>query len=588
MSATKTKSKARKSRPVLSSAIRRHPAHRYALDVVAGQIVACRWVRLACQRYLDDLVHGRERGLRFDPREAQDAITYCEQLEHVVDPFAGQKIHLEPWEQFILWNLYGWIRKDGTRRFRVGYISVARKNGKTTLLASLGNYHTHGEGEVGARVYAAATKRDQARELFDISAQQIRRSVELREVMRPYRGRIVVESTNSYYTTFGRDSETEDGRNPSMAMIDEYHAHPDSGMFDVVKSGMASRAQPLLLVITTAGFDKACACYVEQHDRAEPILEGTIEDDSYFAIIFTLDDPDKEWTQQRAWEKANPNLGVSVSVDFLREQVREASQSPAKRNAVLTKNFNVWTEAQTRWILAERWARNGAAVDEAALHGRPCFGAFDLASTIDITAWVLEFPPVGSETLYQVLYRFFMPEDRVRERTQKDRVPYDVWVREGFISATPGDVIDYAFVRRRIIQDARTFRIQEVGFDPYNATDTVTQLQDLGLQMIQIPQTYAILSPASKKWETDVLAARFATGANPVMAWMVSCTEVKANADDGFKPVKPDRRTSAKRIDGVIASIMAHSRAVLFHGRERFVNDPTPRPAGAGLRGKEF
>lgn len=577
----------------MASAIADHPAHHYALDVVAGAIVACRWVKLACERYLRDLETAGKRGLRFDVDAATHAILFIGLLKHFKDRYANTFFRLERWQQFIVWNLFGWLRADGSRRFRIAYITLGRKNGKTSKAAAIADYCFIADGIAGGRVYAAATKRDQAREVFDASKSFIQSNRDLRAMTTIHRNAMSIPETGSTFTLLGKDSKTEDGRDPSAAVIDEYHAHPDSSMYDVIRDGMGSRSQPLLLIITTAGFERDSACYREQTERAEAILEGREQDDSYFAIIYTLDkDADGNYEDpfgdETIWPKANPNLGVSLHEEYLRELVREARQSPRRQNAVLTKNFNVWTQAMTRWIHHETWAACSTAVSPDGLRGQVCYAGWDLSTVIDITAWVLCFPPETEESgPFQWLYRFFMPADVVAERTKSDRVSYDLWVERGFITATPGNVIDYSFLKKQILDDAAVYDIREIGYDPHNAHQLATELDEEGFTLVPIRQTFPSLSFPSKEFERLVLAGRFAHGNNPVMSWMVSCTEVATDSNDNIKPVKPDRRKSHRRIDGVAASINALDRAVRHLGegqRTPFVNERTPRPPTAGIR----
>lgn len=545
-----------------------HPAEQYQADILKGRIPAGRYVQMACERQARDLVDGPGRGLHFDREAAQHRIEFYRFCRHSKGEWAGQVIEPEPWQQYIKWCVYGWYRDDGTRRFRTVYEEVARKNGKSTDLSVDGLYLLGFDGEPGAEVFNAATKRQQARIIHGESVRMVKSSPALRKLLQVFKDNIHIRETASKFEPLGRDSNTEDGLNVHGALIDEYHAHPDSGMYDVLRSGMGSRRQPLLYIITTAGFDRACACY-ELREYAIQVLKGSFEDDALFAIIYTLDLPEKEgdeggddWLDESVWIKANPNLGVSVKIEDMRDMAREAEVSPSARTNFLTKKLNVWTNAEVIWIPHEKWASCNFSVDADALRGRPCYGGMDLSTTTDITAWVMCFPPIDHDDRYLFLFKFFLPQADLRDRVKRDRVPYDDWIRRGLVMATPGNVIDYEFIKAEILECAARYDLREIAYDPYNSSQLVTELMDEGIEMVLFRQGFLSMSPASKDFEKRVLAKEIAHGGNPVMAWMVSCASVAQDPSGNIKPVKPDRKKSSKRIDGVVASIMALDRAV--------------------------
>jgi len=375
---------------------------------------------------------------------------------------------------------------------------------------------------------------------------------------------VVIPGTASFMRPLGADSDTEDGLNPHFVLVDEYHAHKSAEMLNVMESGMGARRQPLVFIITTAGKEKQCACFQEERALVVNILEKNIEPvpQNIFGIIYTLDDDD-DWLDENTWIKANPNLGVSLSWDYLRKRVAEAVASPEKQNDVKTKNLNIWTQAETRWISSEAWKACPSKFIPDSLTGRSCYGGLDLSTNIDLTAWVLCFPPLDRGGEFIFLYRFFMPADNLLERQRRDRVPYVVWSGQGLITATPGNVIDYDLIESRILEDAAKYKIVEVAYDPYNATEIVNHLVDKGVNMIPHRQGFVSMSGPSKTFEEKVLARKINHGGNPVMTWMVSCTEIKYGEGDLIKPVKPDRKKTGKRIDGVIASVMALGRATM-------------------------
>lgn len=406
------------------------------------------------------------------------------------------------------------------------------------------------------------TKKDQARIIHRISTRMVKASPALRKTLGTFKDSIFCESMGGTFIPLGQDSKTEDGWNVHAALVDEYHAHPDSTLHDVMRSGMGSREQPLMLIITTAGFDKTSACYQER-EYLVGILEGTFDDESYFGIIYTVDDENK-WDDEIEWKKSNPNLGISVSVDDMWDMCLKAKNSPSKQNEFKTKKLNIWTETLTRWITSEAWDACGTPVDADGLCGRECVGAFDLSSVSDLTAWALCFKPDVSSDPYRFLFRFFLPQYDLEKRFVSKDVLNQIrnWIRQGFITATPGNSIDYDFVMEQIRSDGERFDIKEIPYDPYNATQVVNELMKDGFELTPFRQGFLTMSPAAKSFEAAVLDKRIAHGNNPVMRWMIACTDVQSDPAGNIKPVKPDRGKSAKRIDGVIASIMSYARAM--------------------------
>jgi phage terminase large subunit-like protein len=504
-----------------------------------------------------------EKEFYFDIEAAQHRIDFYQFCRHSEGRWAGQVFEPAPWQQFVDWNIYGWKwKKNDKRRFRTAYVEVSRKNGKSSKIATDGLYMLGYDGEHGAQVFTAATKKDQARIIHRISTRMVKASPALRKQLGTFKDSIYCESMGGTFIPLGQDSKTEDGWNVQAALVDEYHAHPDATLYDVLRSGMGSREQPLMLIITTAGFDKASACYQER-EYLVSILEQTFQDESYFGIIFTVDDEDK-WDDETEWLKANPNLTVSVSLDDMRDMCMKAKNSPSKQNEFKTKKLNIWTETLTRWITSEAWDACGTSVDADGLAGRTCYGAFDLSSVSDFTAWVLCFPPDVSSDLYKFVFRFFLPQYDLDKRFTSRDVLNQItgWVRQGFVTATPGNSIDYDFIMEQIRTDGERYDIKEIPYDPYNATQVVNDLMKDGFELTPFRQGYLTMSPAAKAFESAVLDKRIAHGNNPVMKWMVSCTDVQSDPAGNIKPVKPDRGKTSKRIDGVIASIMAYSRSM--------------------------
>lgn len=545
-------------------------AEEYIQSVLSGSVQACKWVRLAVQRHVNDLAQTKDPSypFYFDEKAAQRVILFGQDQYHTKGEWAKQrlKISLEPWQQFIIWVIFGWKRKETrTRRFTKAYVEVARKAGKTIVGAILANYMLYADGEEGAEVYFCATKKDQAKIGWSVAQDQIRKNPALSERATTYKqnSTVVLNNSTSIMRPIGQDSDTEDGLSPSFVLIDEYHAHRSADLLNVMQNGMGARSQPLMFIITTAGFDKNSPCFSEERTMVTGILDGSISPapDNVFGIIYTLDEDD-DWADQKVWAKANPNLGISVYPKFLEDQVAQALASPSKQNDVLTKNFNIWTQAVTRWISAEAWEECPNHLVDLA--GRECAGAFDLSSTTDLTAWVLCFPPKDLENAYTLKCRFFLPSDDLIARERRDKVPYSLWAQQGFLTLTPGNVIDYAFVESQIMADAEIYDIKDVACDPWNAKQTILRLQDEGMEIAQFSQNITSMSGPTKEFERKVLSGEINHMNNPILRWMISCTEVKSYPEGNIKPVKPDTRTTGKRIDGVVASIMALDRAMLL------------------------
>lgn len=555
-----------------------YSAAQYMEDVLSGKQVACKWVKLAVKRHLNDLEKAEKRDpdfpYYFDEAQAKRAIDFKQELKHTQGEWANPRLHdprirLEPWQQFIDWNLFGWRRKeDDCRRFTKSYVTVGRKNGKTVDAAATANYcfYVDSPREIGPEVYCVATKKEQARKAWDEMKGQIEKHPFLDNKTRIYKQNhtITIPGTASVVRMLGKDSKTEDALNPHFVIVDEYHAHPDNSMLEVMESGMGARQQPLIYIITTSGFDKSCACYQEEHLLAEKVLERSMEPipESFFCIIYTIDEED-DWTDPKVWIKANPNLGVSVKWRYLEERIQEALISPAKQNKIKTKNLNIWTQAESRWILDDVWKACGFPVKEEILKRRICFLGLDLSASQDITAEVLCFPPEEDENLYQFLYRFFIPEENILEKERKDKVPYSYWIEKGLVIATPGNVIDYDFIEQQILNDAKEYEIKEIAYDPWKAQEIVNHLSEAGFTMVPIYQRYSGMALHTDTFEKKVLGKEIAHDGNPVMSWMVSCTEVKSDRQGNIMPMKPRRETTGKRIDGVTASIMGLGRAVI-------------------------
>ncbi len=543
-------------------------AEAYVDDVLSGELVACRWVKLACERHRADLATGHERGLWFDETAARVAIAFFSVLHHWKGEWGGEPVTLDPCQQFWLWSLFGWKREDGTRRFRTAYLEVGRKNGKTTIAAGIGLYLAFVEGEPGAEVYTAATKRDQAKICHKDATEMVRRSPQLRKLVGVYRDNLHHVDSGSKFEPLSADYNTLDGLNIHGTIADELHAWPGTELWGVLKTAVGSRRQPLTLAITTAGMDQHGICY-QQREYVTRILKSIVEDDSYWGIIYTLDnrldwpdlEDDDDWQEEGNWKKANPLLGVSKKWDTMRSDANEAANKPAELNNFLRYHMNIWTQATVRWINPVHWAACGQlAVDEEALAGRRCYGGLDLSSTGDITALALMFLPEAGEEAYQAIVRCWLPEENMLERVRRDQVPYDVWARQGYITLTPGNVIDYDWILAEIGELMGRYEIVEIGFDRWGASKIQTDLMDMGGSNFVVPigQGFASMSPPMKDLEVKIGNQTLAHGNNPVLTWMADNTVARS---DPAGNIKPDKEKSREKIDGIVALIMANDRA---------------------------
>ena len=540
---------------------------RYIDDVISGRVLTGRLERLMVERQLQDLESGAERGLVWRPELGEIVVDFCGLLNHSKGRWAGKPLKLEPWQQFYVTCLFGWLRADGTRRFRRSYLEVARKNGKSTLAAALALYGLVADGEGGAEIYCGATKKEQARIVFSEAQRMVKASPALSDVVVVHQHSIFIRDTASRFVPLSADDKRTSGHNTHFAIMDELHEHRTDELWNVMITSMGAREQPLMMSTTTAGDDDNSICGQER-DYAERVLEGTVEADSFFPAVYAVDE-ESEWESEAAWRKANPNLGISVSLDDMRELAKEARENLRKLNAFLRYRLNAWVSATARWFRSEVWDACGEeAVSEEELAGRPCYGGLDLASIEDVAAWILLFPPTGDEELHRVLCRFFVPQDSIARRSQKVSVPYDVWAREGHLTATPGNVIDHDFIFAQIDADAQRFEIQDIAFDRWGAARVYTEVEKLGLTMVQMGQGYASMSGPSKELERLALQARIAYGDQPVMRWM-GHNVVKT--EDPAGGIKPDKSKSKEKIDGIVALIMALDRAMRHRGPKRSV-----------------
>ncbi|MCJ7676770.1 MAG: terminase large subunit [Anaerolineales bacterium] len=525
----------------------------YAEDVIAGRIVAGRLVRLACERHLRDLETGKERGLHFDAEQAEHDIAFFALSKHSKGEWAGQPFILEPWEAFIVGCLFGWKRVDGTRRFRDAEVELARKNGKSSLAARIALKMAFFDNEPGAEVYAAATKREQAKIVWSEGSRAVKATPAFKRRITAFVGNLHIEATAQKFEPLGADADNMDGLNVHCAVVDELHAHKTRHMLDVLTTATGARRQPLIFVITTAGFDRNSVCW-ERHDYSVKVLEGILPDDTFFAYIAGIDEGD-DWRDESVWSKANPNLGVSVKAEDLRVKCKRAQEVPGQQNAFRQLHLNEWTQQASRWLDMAVWDENGEPFDPTLLEGKECYAGLDLSSTKDITALALWFPAESRGLFY-----FWVPEEGIRQRADRDRVPYDVWVRQEYIEATAGNVVDYDIIRVRVNELRQLYNIREIAVDRWNSTQLQTQLMGDGFTVVPFGQGFASMTAPTKEMERLYLERKLGHGGNPVMRWMADNVTIARDSADNLKI---DKAKSTERVDGMTAMAMAIGLAML-------------------------
>lgn len=524
----------------------------YIDAVLSDKIPVCHWAKQAVKRHVNDLKRLKE--YYFDEGAANEALSFFTYLRHSKGEWGGRSFILSPWEQFIIYCVYGWKRKkEGFRRFTNAYVEVPRKNGKSTMAAGIGLYMLDGDKEPGAEVYSAATTRDQAKIVHGEASRMVQSSDEIKDFVRVFRDNLHVPDTASKFEPLSADYNTMDGLNVHCALVDELHAHKTRDMLDLLDTATGARRQPLIFMITTAG-TRLASVGREMHEHAEKVLDRTIQDGSFFTVIYSIDEGD-DWEDENNWAKANPNLGVSVKIDDLRRKSERAKSIPSALNAFLRLHLNVWTQAESAWITPKVWNASAGDVNPEELRGRKCFGGLDLSTTTDISALTLSFPM--NDGSVKSLYWFWIPKDNIDERVRRDRVPYDVWVRQGYIEATDGNVIDYDFIEYKILELAAIYDIQELAYDPWNATEIVNHLMGEGLPMVQFPQGIKLMSAPVKRFEIMVLSGKYHHGGNPVMNWMISNVAIYQDASGNVKIAKDKSR---EKVDGPVSAVMALGR----------------------------
>ena len=499
----------------------------------------------------------------FDESAADRPVGFCRDvLRHTKGVHAGQPFELLPWQSDLIREVFGWKVQQGARKaksdprkYRRVYVEIPRKNGKSQIAAAIALYLLFSDGEPSAEVYSAAADTDQAALVFDAAKDMMEESPQLVTRGETYRRNIIVTSTKSKYRVLSAETKTKHGLNASGIIFDELHTQPNRDLWDVLTTSVGARRQPLIFAITTAGFDRHSICW-EIHEYALNVRNGVIDDPEFLPIIYAAPD-DADWTDSDVWTAANPSIDVTVSSDYLAAECRRAQETPGYVNTFRRLHLNQWTESSSRWLDMAAWDECGEVIDPKELRGQTCWGGLDLSTTTDLSAFVLVFERGAG---YAVLAYFWVPEESIRQRARRDRVPYDVWERDGYMEATAGNVVDYHQIHAVIRDLSEVYRIQEIGYDPWNATGLVSDLMEDGATMVPVRQGYASLTGPSKELEKLVTSRALHHGGHPVLRWCAANVVIET---DPAGNIKPSKSKSTERIDGIAALVIALGRAIV-------------------------
>lgn len=530
--------------------------HAFIKDVRENPKNHCKWVKLAVKRHRSDVVKLTQ--YYFDETEADRAIKFIMLLKHTNGEWAGKHFNLQPFQAFIVGSIFGWRDQQKKRRFRKAYCKIARKNGKTELAGAIALFGYFMDGEKGAQIYCAATKKSQAKICFDVIKkmhdQLAKDSKAISELVKTSNKHSIVKQDGSVIKYLGKDSNTEDGLNPHIGVIDEYHAHTDSAMLKVLETGMGARRQPLIFIITTAGTNKKCACNDFETGVCQQVLKGTKRNDRLFCIMFDLDNIE-DWNDPAQWIKPNPNLGDAPYLDYMEGQFENAkTEGASAMRQFQTKNLNVWTNTAESWFADGVWDACQYPVDLEILKGKKCFGGLDLASVRDLTAYKLFFPADADLPQPVVLSWFFVSLEMAAYRTQKDSVKYLDWIDEKHIIGTEGNVTDYNYIKKIVLQSAEDYDVETIGFDRYNSSQLVIELGHEEMTMEPFGQGFVSMNTPTKALEKMVLSGELNHLGHPVLSWNVDNVVLQ---EDAAGNIKISKSKSSEKVDGAVALVMA-------------------------------
>ncbi|EEL88113.1 TPA: terminase TerL endonuclease subunit [Bacillus nitratireducens] len=541
----------------------------YCDDVLNGEVIACEKHKQSCKRFLKDIeregsedfpyVFNEEKALRF--------LKWMSLFKHTKGKLAGVRIEPHSIQTFVFSNIYGWVhRNTGLRRFKKAYWQVGRKNAKSQSLACVGSYEAMAFGENMSEVYIGATKAEQSKIVWNEIKAQMNGCEDLKGKFNIAYGKIQHTKTDSFISALSKDAgKSGDGLNVQCGIIDEYHAHTTSEIYDVLVSGSGARSNPLMMIITTAGFNLSNPCYRVEYQYVSKILDPNIdiENEEYFVMVNELD-KDDEITNPEVWEKANPILcSYEEGRSFLKGELQSALDVPEKMRNYLTKNMNRWVDMKENGYMdMQKWKDCKETVELSDLKGLECTVGVDLSAKIDLTSVDFEFK---KDDKYIVISHSFMPEDTLHEKRKTDKVPYDLWIQQGWITTTPGAVVDYEFIKKHIknMEKENKFKIKEICADPWNATQFMQDMEADGYTMIEIRQGMATLSGPTKDFREQVYQKKVIHNNNPVLNWAVSNAITKQDANEN---IMLDKSKTTERIDPIAAVINSHVRCMLNSG----------------------
>ena len=512
-----------------------------------------------------------EKTSHYDKAKADRAVNFIECLCHTKGVWAGEKFELIDWQEQIVRDLFGIVKANGYRQFNTAYVEIPKKQGKSELAAAVALYLLCADNEERAEIYGCAADRQQASIVFEVAADMVRLCPSLLKRCKILAAtkRIVYLPTNSFYQVLSAEAYSKHGFNIHGVVFDELHTQPNRSLFDVMTKGSGdARTQPLYFLITTAGTDINSICY-ETHQKAKDIIEGRKHDSTFYPVIYGAE-PDEDWTSPAVWKKANPSLGITVQIDKVKAACESAKQNPSEENSFRQLRLNQWVKQTVRWMPMEKWDACKETYGPEFLKGRVCYGGLDLSSSTDITAFVLVFPPTEDDENYYVLPYFWIPEENMERRINKDHVPYDIWYKKGCLNATEGNVIHYAYIEQFIDDLGKIYNIKDIAYDRWGAVQMSQDLDNLGFTIVPFGQGFRDMSPSTKELMNLVLSQKIKHNGHPVLRWMMDNVCIRT---DPAGNIKMDKSKSTEKIDGAVALVMALDRAIRNQGSTESVYD---------------
>lgn len=500
------------------------------------------------------------KGSHYDKSAADFAVAFIQELCHTKGTWTGKKFQLLDWQEQIIRDIFGTVKQNGYRQFNTAYIEIPKKNGKSELAAAVALLLLCGDGEQRAEIYGCAADRNQAKIVYDVAADMVRfcPALEKRVKILESAKKLIYLPTNSTYQVLSADVANKHGFNTHGVIFDELHTQPNRKLYDVMVQGSGdARMQPLYFLITTAGNNTESICY-EVHQKALDIMSGRKIDPTFYPVIYGAG-TEEDWTDPKVWKKANPSLGETIGLDKVQAACDSAKQNPGEENSFRQLRLNQWVKQSVRWMPMDKWDACASPVNPEELEGRVCYGGLDLSSTTDLTSFCLVFPPEDEYEPYYILPYFWLPEDTLPMRVNRDHVPYDLWERQGFIQTTEGDVVHYGFIEKFIEKLGEVYNIREIAFDRWGAVQMVQNLEGMGFTVVPMGQGFASMSPPTKELMKLTLEKKLAHGGHPVLRWNMDNIFIRT---DPAGNIKADKAKSTEKIDGAIACIMALDRAI--------------------------